>query len=90
MASQLLQERLRDPAYLQLHLTAVKAIAQAEQLAWYDSHFLKAYNAACNYLDLVRLDCRAAFSAALGELQPLCDLFREAGLEAIHENEDAA
>lgn len=58
-----LKERLRDPAYLDLHLVAISTVRNVEQVPWYDAHFLKQFEAAKAFLALVRPDRLEEFIA---------------------------
>lgn len=63
MLSPQLKQRLKDPEYLDLHLTAIKAIQGIKAFPWYDAHFLQMFEAAKRYLAMVRPDKLDAFIA---------------------------
>lgn len=64
MYSDALKERLRDPAYLDLHLTAVAAIGGIKAFPWYDAHFLQMFEAARRFVRMVRPEMMDRFEAA--------------------------
>ncbi len=70
MHSAMLKERLRDPAYLDLHLAAVAAVGALGPLPWYDAHFLRCFEASKIFLGVVRPDAVAAFVAGFAPLKP--------------------
>jgi len=73
MLDQAIREKLRDPAYLDLHLTAVMAIGRVGRVEWYDSHFLRRYEAAKLYLSQVRPDALGSFVRGFDVLLPPTD-----------------
>lgn len=85
------QARLRDPAYFTLHLRAIAAIREVDQLAWYDSHFLRRLEVAKRYLAEVRPDALSAFVEGFEALRPpagfretmMADVFDAATCEQI-------
>jgi hypothetical protein len=91
MLDQAIREKLRDPAYLDLHLTAVMAIGRVGRVEWYDSHFLRRFEAAKLYLSQVRPDALEPFVRGFDVLLPpadfrnllVCDLFDASTREQI-------
>lgn len=73
---------LRDPAYFALHLKAVAAIREVDQLCWYDSHFLRRFEVAKRYLAGVRPDALAEFVELFSILLPR-DGFREIVMDDV-------
>ena len=71
-----LRQRLRDPAYLELHFLACGIMRQQENREWYDSRFLKAFEAARAYLAQVSPDRVEAFIADFAPFYPPKD-FRQ-------------
>lgn len=69
-ATEAIKEKLRDPAYLDLHLAAVGVLSQVGQMQWYDSNFLHRYEAAKAFLEQVRPDRLQEFVAAFDPLRP--------------------
>ncbi|MCX7676784.1 MAG: hypothetical protein N2Z59_05340 [Alteraurantiacibacter sp.] len=69
MASQELSERLRDPAYRDLHLVAIMARRQVADVPWYDAHFLIFYETARVYLAEVRPDALKRFEEGFAPLR---------------------
>lgn len=65
-----IEEKLRDPAYLDLHLAAVAALAKVGKPLWYDSNFLRRYTAAKFYMAEVRPDMLDTFVAGFDALRP--------------------
>ena len=65
-----LQHKLRDPAYLDLHLTAVAVLKAVSQAPWYDAHFLRRYEAAKQYLSLVKPEKVQSFVDGFAPLHP--------------------
>jgi len=70
MLSDQLRERLREPAYLDLHLAAVAAVGTLGPVPWYDAHFLRCFEAAKIYLGHVRPDALARFVDGFAPLRP--------------------
>ena len=68
-----LKQKLRDPAYLDLHLVAVSALRDVARVPWYDAHFLKQFEAAKKFLQLVRPDAVGQFVAGFEPLQDVPD-----------------
>jgi len=62
--------RLREPAYLDLHLSAVAAIRKVGALQWYDSNFLRRLEVAKHYLAIVRPDVLDSFVHGFASLMP--------------------
>ena len=93
MLDEAIRQKLRDPAYLDLHLQAVAAIAKIGKVPWYDSHFLRRFEAAKLFLANVRPDVRDDFIAGFDALKPppgfanivIDDLFDAATKEQIRE-----
>ncbi|MFC3097984.1 hypothetical protein [Alteraurantiacibacter palmitatis] len=91
MVSPDLRERLRDPAYRDLHLAAVMAMRQVADIPWYDAHFLRFYETAKLYLAAVRPDALECFVDGFAPLrtppgftvQEIEGLFGAAELEAL-------
>lgn len=69
MVSALTRERLRDPAYLDLHLAGVMALRQVPEVPWYDAHFLRFFETAKLYLAAVRPDALERFEAGFAPLR---------------------
>jgi hypothetical protein len=105
MLDEAIKAKLRDPAYLDLHLAAARAIRKVGQAGWYDSHFFRRYEVARFYLSDVNPAALSMFEAGFAALkappdfQPimLADLFDDATRERIgevikgmqHESSDA-
>jgi len=70
MLSDAIRQKLADPAYRTLHLTAALSLREAGGTHWYDSHFLRHLNAAKHYLAIVRPDALDDFTAGFAPLQP--------------------
>ena len=68
-----IDEKLRDPAFLDLHLAAIGALARIGEPRWYDSHFLRRYEAAKLYLAEVRPDALDDFITGFDPLRPSPD-----------------
>jgi len=66
----MIKERLRDPAYLDLHLAAVSAVGTLGPVPWYDAHFLRCFEAAKVYLGHVRPAALAGFIDGFAPLKP--------------------
>lgn len=62
--------KLRDPAYFALHLHAARALREVGQFAWYDSNFLRRFEAAKLYLASVRPDALAGFTEGFEPVRP--------------------
>lgn len=56
MLDEAIKTKLRDPAYLDLHLAAVSAIRKVGVERWYDAHFHRRFQVARVYLAQVRHD----------------------------------
>lgn len=69
MVSSALRERLKDPAYLDLHMAAIGAISQVAPLPWYDAQFLQIFESAKRYLATVRPDTVDGFVEAFAPLR---------------------
>lgn len=61
-------EKLKDPAYLDLHLVAVSALDYASSVDWYDAVFLHRLEAAKYFLRQVRPELLDDFVAGFGPL----------------------
>lgn len=70
MLDQAIKEKLRDPAYLDLHMAAVSAIRRVGRVDWYDSYFLRRYEVASLYLSQVRPDALERFVRGFDVLRP--------------------
>jgi hypothetical protein len=70
MLSEAAREKLRDPAYFALHTQAFAAIRDVGAFKWYDSNFLRRYEAAKKYLAMVRPEALAAFVAGFEPIRP--------------------
>lgn len=70
MLSATIKERLREPAYLDLHLAAVAAVGTLGPLPWYDAHFLRCFEAAKVFLGHVRPEALAGFIGGFAALKP--------------------
>jgi hypothetical protein len=73
MLDQAIKEKLRDPAYLDLHMQAVMAIRRVGIVDWYDSHFHRRFEVAKLYLSQVRPDALDRFVRAFDVLLPPAD-----------------
>lgn len=73
LAMQAIKEKLRDPAYLDLHLAAAGALAKIGGGQWYDSKFLRQYEAAKLFLRQVRPERLDEFVAGFAPLRPPAD-----------------
>jgi len=93
MIDEAIKAKLRDPAYLDLHLQAVTAIRQVGKVEWYDSHFVRRFEVAKLYLSQVRPDALEAFEHGFDALLPppgfanivIDDLFDDAIREQIRD-----
>lgn len=65
--------KLRDPAYLERHLVASHALHKASGFAWYDSLFLRCYDAANTYLAEISPQSLEAFRSGFAALHPSPD-----------------
>ncbi len=70
MLDQAIKEKLRDPAYLDLHLMAVTAIRRIGTVDWYDSNFVRRFEVAKLYLSQVRPDALERFVRGFDVLLP--------------------
>jgi hypothetical protein len=70
MLNEATRAKLRDPAYLDLHMQAVNAIRRIGVVGWYDSHFVRRFEAAKLYLAEVRPDALATFVRGFDALLP--------------------
>ncbi|MEL7444667.1 MAG: hypothetical protein AAGK02_02505 [Pseudomonadota bacterium] len=70
MLTAAIKERLKDPAYLDLHMVAVASINKVGAVPWYDAHFLRRFEAAKHYLAEVRPDAVDQFVAGFAPLRP--------------------
>lgn len=73
MLSEAIQQKLRDPAYLDLHLAAVASLKKVSRFVWYDSGFLHEFEAAKRFLSEVRPDALSMFVEAFDALRPRRD-----------------
>lgn len=71
MFSATIKQRLREPAYLDLHLAAVAAVGTLGPPPFYDAHFLRCFAAAKTFLGNVRPDALAGFIDGFAALKPL-------------------
>ena len=62
--------KLRDPAYFALHLQAMVALRDEGRFNWYDSHFLRRFEAAKRYLGIVCPDKLQMFEEGFAPLRP--------------------
>lgn len=93
MLDEAIKTKLRDPAYLDLHLQAVNAIRQIGKVDWYDSHFVRRLEAAKLYLSQVRPEALGGFVCGFDALLPppgftevvIDDLFDAATQEQIRD-----
>jgi hypothetical protein len=93
MLDEAIKAKLRDAAYLDLHLQAMSAIRRIGDVDWYDSHFLRRIEVAKLYLADVRPDALEAFVRGFDVLMPppgfanvvIDDLFDAAAQERIRE-----
>ncbi len=70
MLNEAIRAKLRDPKYFALHAQAFAAIRDVGRFGWYDSNFLRRFEAAKHYLHLVRPDALAEFIAGFEPLMP--------------------
>ena len=70
MLDEAIKAKLRDPAYLDLHMQAVTAIRRIGIVDWYDSHFVRRFEAAKLYLSQVRPDALESFVRGFDVLLP--------------------
>ena len=89
MASPHLTQRLRDPAYLDLHLAGVMAMRQVADVPWYDAHFLRFFETAKVFLRQVRPDALARFEAGFAPLRTPPD-FRVREIEGLFGEDELA
>lgn len=73
MVASSLKERLKDPAYLDLHLAAISVTRGIAQAPWYDGQFLRMFEAAKQYLAIVRPDAVPDFVAGFAPLRTPAD-----------------
>lgn len=66
-------ERLKDPEYLDRHLAAAAVMRHISGFSSYNSVFLRHYEAAKRYLDIVRPDALERFVAGFAPLRPRPD-----------------
>ncbi len=64
------KERLRDPEYLDRHLIAASSLAYVGESKWYDSFFLRRFEAAKHYLSHVMPNALEGFVAGFEPLRP--------------------
>lgn len=91
MLDEATKTKMRDPAYFALHTQAVCAIRAAGQFAWYDSNFLRRFEAAKLYLAEVRPHALQRFIEGFEPVRPpldfqvqeVVDLFDEETRERI-------
>lgn len=89
MLDEAIRTKLRDPAYLDLHLAAVGVLNRIGKIRWYDAHFLRFYEAAKEYLAIVRPDALAAFIDGFDPLRASAD-FSVAHLRDLFDEETRA
>ncbi|MBU7580942.1 MAG: hypothetical protein KAF27_10810 [Porphyrobacter sp.] len=70
MLDDALKTKLRDPAYLDWHLAAVRSTHVIGRADWYDSVFLRRFEVARHFLGAVNPDALGAFVAAFDQLKP--------------------
>jgi hypothetical protein len=70
MLDQATKTKLRDPAYFALHMQAAKAIREAGEFRWYDSNFLRRFEAAKIYVNSVRPELLAEFVDGFDPIRP--------------------
>ena len=93
MLDEAIKAKLRDPAYLDLHLVAVASIRKVGAHRWYDAHFHRRFEVAKRYLAQVRPDLVDSFVAGFDVLLPpagfeltvIGDLFDKATQQEIRE-----
>jgi len=73
MLDDAIRAKLRDPAYLDLHMAAVTAIRQVGVVDWYDSDFVRRFEVAKRYLAQVRPDALETFVRGFDALLPPTD-----------------
>lgn len=94
MLDEAIKTKLRDPAYLDLHLAAVAAIRKVGVERWYDAHFHRRFQVARLYLAQVRPDVVEDFEHGFDRLLPppsfattaIGDLFDTATQQQIREH----
>lgn len=93
MLDEAIKAKLRDPAYLDLHLQAVTAIRRIGMADWYDSRFVRRLEVTKLYLSQVRPDALESFVHGFDVLLPppgfaniaIDDLFDEATRQRIRD-----
>ena len=70
MLDEATKAKLRDPAYFALHVQAAAALRAAGQFSWYDSNFLRRFEAAKLYLAQVRPDALSDFVEGFDPIRP--------------------
>lgn len=73
MLDEATRAKLRDPDYFALHLQAAQAIREAARFEWYDSNFLRRFEAAKIYLKRVRGGALSEFIDGFEPIQPPAD-----------------
>lgn len=73
MLDEAIRTKLRDPAYLDLHLAAIAAIRKVGAQRWYDAHFHRRFEVARHYLAQVRPDALEPFVRGFDPLLPPAD-----------------
>lgn len=82
MLSAALRERLADPAYLDLHMVAASVLRDIRKVPWYDANFLRRFEAAQQYLQIVKPEALAQFVAQFACLRAAPD-FRPVKLDRL-------
>lgn len=70
MLTEAVKERLKDRTYLDQHIVAVGVLARSEKTLWYDSNFLRRFEAAKEYLNQVRPDALDSFVDGFEPIRP--------------------
>lgn len=69
MSQETIKQRLADPEYLDRHLLAVAILQKHDDAPWYDSHFLRYFAAAKDYLTEAQPQALDAFLVKFAPLQ---------------------
>ncbi|GAA0267009.1 hypothetical protein GCM10009127_03280 [Alteraurantiacibacter aestuarii] len=67
------KERMKDHDYGQMHLLAISLMQSNRKVPWYDAHFLRSFEIAKQYLQLVRPDRLDEFIAGFAPIRTPAD-----------------
>lgn len=70
MLDEAIKAKLRDPAYFRLHCQALAALRDVRRFSWYDSNFLRRFEATKIYLAAVRPEALGEFIAGFEPIRP--------------------